>query len=132
MRHITKALNNRFNCLGQYLDWTSQRFDLKRNKELFKKGKYTAPVNLSWGYDNRTCAIRIIGKNQNRRLEFRIPDSNCDIKKATTKFLEMVYKGINSNTKPTPPIYGNAFDNQYNHISKLTSENNLRSPPIKD
>ena len=29
------------------------------NVELFKKGKFTAPVNLSFGNDNRTCAIRV-------------------------------------------------------------------------
>ncbi len=47
------------------------RFDLSRNKELFKKGKFTSPINLSWGYDNRSCAIRItnnIKTPENRQI----------------------------------------------------------------
>lgn len=85
------------------------RFDIERNKALFKNKKYTSPVNLSWGYDNRSCAIRIVGKEQNRRLEFRISDANCDVKLALLKFLEMVDFGIENKLVAPEPIYGNAF-----------------------
>lgn len=90
-----------------------KRFDLLRNRELFKKGKYTSPVNLSWGYDNRSCAIRVVGKENQRRLEFRIADANIEIAPAICKFLEMVKDAIDNNSSPIKPIYGNAFDDQY-------------------
>ena len=41
--------------------------------------RFMAPVNLSWGGNNRTTAIRIPGTNKlNRRIEFRVPSANCN------------------------------------------------------
>ena len=94
----------------------SKRFDIARNQQLFLNKKYTSPVNLSWGYDNRSCAIRIIGKGNDRRLEFRVPDANINIKPAIDKFLEMVKYGIDNNLKAEEPIYGNAFNKQYSKL----------------
>ncbi len=95
------------------------RFNLKRNKELFSKGKYTSPVNLSWGYDNRSCAIRVVGKNINRRLEYRIADADINVKKAIGKFLEMVKYDIDNDLKAPKEIYGNAFDEQYDYLARI-------------
>lgn len=91
------------------------RFDLELNKNLFRNKKYTAPVNISWGYDNRTALIRI-PKTKNvsqRRIEFRLAASNADIYLVIACFLLMVLETINKDTKPMLPIYGNAFDEKY-------------------
>jgi glutamine synthetase len=94
----------------------SQRFNLVRNKELFKIGKYTSPVNLSWGYDNRTCAIRIIGNNNDRRLEFRVFNANINIEVALEIFLKMMKYGLdNKKIELIEPIYGNAFESKFNN-----------------
>lgn len=90
-----------------------ERFDLERNRQLFMAGKYTAPVNLSWGYDNRSCAIRVVGKEENRRLEYRIPSASADPLKAISKFIEIVFFGIKNKAEAPEPIYGNAFDKKY-------------------
>jgi len=107
------------NLKGQNL-----RFDLVRNQKLFLKGKYPAPVNLSWGYDNRSCAIRVVGKAENRRLEYRIPDADINVKKALIKFLEIVNYGTMQNLKVPlqilGPIYGNAFDQKYQELLPLS------------
>jgi len=96
------------------------RFDLARNKKLFNNKKYTSPVNLSWGYDNRSCAIRIVGNGENRRLELRIADANISVRNAISKSLEMIKHGIAANLQPSKPIYGNAFDEQYQDLIEIT------------
>ena len=88
------------------------RFDKDINIKLHKSGNYTAPTNLSWGYDNRTTAIRVIGKNDNRRLEFRVPSSNSYIFKVVESLLESVLSGIAKKALPQKAIYGNAFDHK--------------------
>ena len=43
---------------------------------------FMAPVNISWGSNNRTTAVRIPDSDINsRRLEFRIPSASCDPQK---------------------------------------------------
>jgi gamma-glutamylputrescine synthase len=108
------------------------RFDEKINQNLYKKGKYPAPINLSFGVENRTCAIRIpLQKNDNleivkekdcathkKRVEYRIAAANSDPYLAISTILIMLLKGIKQKLSPKDlgfeQIYGNAFDKQYN------------------
>ncbi len=87
------------------------RYDLSRNIALHKKGKFTAPINKSYGNDNRSCAIRVL-KN---RIEFRVPSANCEPKSAMDAFVKSVKIGLSQNLKPKieQKIYGNAFDEKY-------------------
>ncbi len=100
------------------------RFDKKINLFLYQKGKYTAPVNKSWGINNRTSAIRIpdIAPNQNHqqsRLEFRIPAADADIYLNMLCSLIAIDYGIknqldcSSFSLGEEGIYGNSFDSQY-------------------
>jgi glutamine synthetase len=92
-----------------------QRFSLEINRELFKKGKFTAPTNLSFGADNRTCAIRIptTKKDQpnSKRLEYRIASANAD----TVLCLSSILLALSQKQAPESfkQIFGNAFDEQY-------------------
>lgn len=93
------------------------RFDSKINSMIFSKGKYPAPINLSYGYENRTCAIRIpsIKKyNCDERIEYRVACSDADHRLsimailwslANYQFQKKIYKYT----------YGNAFDEIYNY-----------------
>jgi len=103
------------------------RFDEETNRQLYKKGKYTAPVNLSYGADNRTCAIRVPIKkaleqthciDYGKRVEYRIPAANSDSYVAIFAILKAILSGIEKNLIPTElgfdKIHGNAFDQQYN------------------
>ncbi len=100
-------------CAPQIQDYL--RFDLELNRNLHKNKKYTAPINISWGYENRTTLIRIPAvKNINqRRLEFRLAANDADIYLVITFFLLIILDSINDNLEPTLPIYGNAFDEKY-------------------
>lgn len=96
------------------------RFDRQLNNQLYKNKKYTAPVNISWGYDNRTALIRIPTTKEPsvRRLEFRLPSADSDVYLMTSFLLLAVLFGIEVRISPPPAIYGNAFDEQYD-LEKL-------------
>ncbi|MES2677041.1 MAG: hypothetical protein V4612_01830 [Pseudomonadota bacterium] len=95
------------------------RFDLKLNRNLHKQQKYTAPVNISWGYNNRTTLVRIPAtqKITERRLEFRAPANSADLYLISAFFLLAVLRGIKLPEKFPGKIpgevYGNSFDEQY-------------------
>lgn len=96
-----------------------QRFSLENNQALFKKGKYTAPVNLSYGNDNRSCAIRILDnkKRKNKTLEYRVACADADVFLSMAAIILSIDFGIKNklNLKKLghESIFGNAFDDQY-------------------
>jgi len=92
-----------------------RRFDIEINKKLFDMGKFCAPINLSFGNDNRSCAIRIpkCEKIENTRIEYRIASASSNhwfglsailIALAQAKHQKNLY----------PQIFWNAFDEIYN------------------
>lgn len=87
-----------------------QRFSKQLNIDLFKKGKFTAPVNLSFGNDNRTCAIRIKQTKTSKRLEFRIAASTANPYLAISALIIALTQ---KSQKNFPAIFGNAFDEKY-------------------
>lgn len=91
------------------------RFDHNINYNLFKRGKYCAPTNLSYGYNNRTCLIRIAKSqiyNSCYRIEYRAASSYYNIYNLLKALLENIniYK---KNKNQYQPIYGNSFDEKY-------------------
>jgi len=95
------------------------RFCVSTNRDLFKKGKFTAPVNLSFGADNRTCAIRIPVKKESakivhgKRLEYRVATADADSTLCIATILLAVSHGIKNQKSEFKQIFGNAFDEQY-------------------
>lgn len=95
------------------------RFSYEINRNLFKQGKFTAPVNLSYGGDNRSCAIRIpqITKTNGKRLEYRIACANCDIFLSISAILISLNHGLKNYGEPSKinieQIFGNAFEEKY-------------------
>ncbi len=94
------------------------RFDLNLNKALHKKGKYTAPVNICYGENNRTAALRIprVEDAAHTRIEFRAAATDADIYLVAAVLLIMMDYGIAGKIIPDDAlrVYGNAFDAQYN------------------
>jgi glutamine synthetase len=90
-----------------------QRFDFDLNKKLFQKGKFTAPVNLSFGSDNRTCAIRVpalTNEKPGKRLEYRLAAANADPFLVIAAILISLTK---KSEKKFEQVFGNAFDEKY-------------------
>jgi len=64
----------------------------------------TSPVNVYWGYDNRTVGLRVPYSNpQARRLENRIPGSDANPYLAIAASLACGYLGIVNGLKPDAP-----------------------------
>jgi glutamine synthetase len=90
------------------------RFDDDINKKLFELGKYCAPINLSFGGDNRSCAIRIPAceNKENLRIEYRIPSASANHWLSLSAILITLLQ-IKNQKNLYPKIYGNAFDEVY-------------------
>jgi glutamine synthetase len=64
-----------------------------------------APINVQWGYDNRTCGLRVPPSDPaNRRLENRIPSSDANPYLAIAASLAAGYLGMVQGLKPAEPV----------------------------
>ena len=71
-----------------------------------------APTTVSWGYDNRTTAIRVInGDEKSTRLEMRVAGSDSNPYLAMAASLASGLYGIKNNLKlAIPEVTGNAYE----------------------
>jgi glutamine synthetase len=69
-----------------------------------------APTSVSWGRDNRTCGFRIVGHDQSRRIECRIPGADANPYLAIAALLAAGLDGIEKGTDPGPELKGNAYE----------------------
>lgn len=75
---------------------------------------FMAPVNISWGGNNRTTLLRIPNSPKaNKRIEFRLPSSNAAPELVIIFLLTATLEGLKNKKKPIEKIYGNAYDKQY-------------------
>jgi len=102
------------------LEESYKRFTAEHNIEVSPDEpmqKYNnAPVNISWGGNNRTTAIRIPASTaypENRHIEHRVSCADADPYLAISAVLAGIEYGIIKKITPPPKIYGNAFDKQY-------------------
>jgi len=73
-------------------------------------GSY-APVSVSWGYDNRSVAVRVPnGPPAARRLEHRIAGAEAHPHLVLAAILAGMLEGIEKEIAPPEPLVGNAYD----------------------
>ncbi len=71
---------------------------------------HSAPINVQWGYDNRSCGLRVpIAGAENRRVENRLPGADANPYLAITAELIAGYIGMTQKIEPIPMIDGNAY-----------------------
>lgn len=71
----------------------------------------SAPINLSWGFDNRTTAFRVPNSNaENLRIENRFPGADANPYLAITATLASGLLGMRQKLEPSPPHQGTAND----------------------
>ncbi|MET3106507.1 glutamine synthetase [Oxalobacteraceae bacterium GrIS 2.11] len=69
----------------------------------------SAPTNVRWGYDNRTCGLRIPNSDAaNRRIENRVPGVDVNPYLAMAATLACGYLGMVGGLIPTEPTAGSA------------------------
>jgi glutamine synthetase len=70
-----------------------------------------APINVRWGYDNRTCGIRIPPSSPAaRRLENRVPGVDVNPYLAMAATLACGYLGMVQGLIPSEPMSDSAYD----------------------
>ncbi|MDH6222213.1 glutamine synthetase family protein [Streptomyces pseudovenezuelae] len=69
-----------------------------------------APTTFTWGRDNRTCAIRVVGRGNTLHLENRLPGADTNPYLALAAVLAASLAGIDHKVDPPPPYIGSAFD----------------------
>jgi glutamine synthetase len=70
-----------------------------------------APINASWGYENRSCAVRAIraGRKELWRLECRRPGADANPYLALAAIAASAADGMRRNATPPEPIEGDAY-----------------------
>jgi glutamine synthetase len=70
-----------------------------------------APINVQWGYDNRTAGLRVpLSNAEARRVENRVGGADANPYIAIAASLACGYLGMVENLNPTEPITGSAHD----------------------
>ena len=67
-----------------------------------------APVNATWGWDNRTCMIRVVGRGQACRLEFKVPGADVNPYFSFAAILAAGLAGVDQGLEPPDPVPGDA------------------------
>ncbi len=74
----------------------------------FADGSF-APTALAWGLDNRTCAVRVVGHDDNIRMECRVPGGDVNPYLAVAALVAGGLHGIAGTLQPPEPCQGNAY-----------------------
>ncbi|MFD1831530.1 glutamine synthetase family protein [Streptomyces desertarenae] len=74
----------------------------------FRPGSF-APTAVAWGPDNRTCALRVIGRGPSHRLENRLPGGDVNPYLAVAGMVAAGLYGIDNALDLPEPCTGNAY-----------------------
>ena len=68
-----------------------------------------APTAVAWGHDNRTCAVRIVGHGDSKRLELRVPGADVNPYLALAAMIAAGLHGLDHELELEEPVAGNAY-----------------------
>jgi glutamine synthetase len=74
----------------------------------FQPGSF-APTAVAWGEDNRTCALRVVGKGAGLRVENRVPGGDVNPYLALAAMLGSGLQGIEQELDLEPALKGNGY-----------------------
>lgn len=73
----------------------------------------SAPVNLNWGYDNRTTGLRVPNSSpEGTRIENRFSGADANPYLALAASLASGYLGMKNEIEPTAPSEGSSYDEE--------------------
>ena len=76
----------------------------------FQQGSH-APLAASWGYENRTTALRIpAGSNIDRRIEHRVASADANPYLVVASILGAMLYGVENQLEAPPDIVGDAYE----------------------
>ncbi|MES1200202.1 MAG: glutamine synthetase family protein [Pseudomonadota bacterium] len=96
--------------LQKYLGEVAPLFAPNVNSFRRMRPDFSAPINLQWGYDNRSCGLRVpISDPQNHRIENRLPGADANPYLAIAAALVCGYIGMRDKIEPSEMVEGNAY-----------------------
>ncbi|PTD28083.1 glutamine synthetase family protein [Sphingomonas fennica] len=96
--------------LQRYLPECAPLFAPNINSFRRMRPGHAAPINLQWGYDNRSCGLRVpITDLPNTRIENRTPGADANPYLALAASLVCGYIGVRDRIAPAPMVEGNAY-----------------------
>ncbi len=68
-----------------------------------------APTAVAWGYDNRTCALRVVGHGPSLRFENRLPGGDVNPYLAVAAMIAAGLHGVDNELPLEAAFEGNAY-----------------------
>jgi glutamine synthetase len=87
----------------------------------FQPGSF-APTSTAWGYDNRTCSLRVVGHGAGLRLENRLPGGDVNPYLAMAGMLGSGLRGIELGLPLEPAFEGNAYTSDHPRVPTSLQE----------
>jgi glutamine synthetase len=81
----------------------------------YQRGSF-APTALAWGYDNRTCSMRVVGHGEGLRIESRLPGADVNPYLVLSAMIAAGLHGIERELPLEPPLEGNAYESDRPHV----------------
>jgi len=81
-----------------------------------------APTAVAWGHDNRTCALRVVGKGHGMRVENRVPGGDVNQYLAVAGMLASGLHGIEHEFELADPLLGNAYASEVERVPTTLRE----------
>lgn len=106
----TEAFRHFVGGLQEYLPHVTPLFAPNVNSFRRMQPDHAAPINLQWGYDNRSCGLRVpISNAGSMRVENRLPGADSNPYLAIASSLVAGYLGLTQKIEPMPMVDGNAY-----------------------
>ena len=106
----TQAFRHFVGGLQEYLPHLTPLFAPNVNSFRRMQPDHSAPINLHWGYDNRSCGLRVpISGANSMRVENRLPGADSNPYLAIASSLVAGYLGLKRAIEPMPMLDTNAY-----------------------
>jgi len=87
----------------------------------FAPGSF-APTAIAWGHDNRTCALRVVGRGAALRVENRVPGGDVNPYMAVAAMLAGGLRGVREQLPLEPAFAGNAYESDKERVPSTLLE----------
>ncbi|WP_406001863.1 glutamine synthetase family protein [Streptomyces sp. NBC_00829] len=87
----------------------------------FQPGSF-APTAVAWGYDNRTCSLRVVGHGRSMRFENRLPGGDVNPHLAVAGLVAAGLYGIEQKLELPDECAGNAYTAGYAQVPTTLRE----------
>jgi glutamine synthetase len=96
--------------LQKFLPQITPMFAPNVNSFRRMRPQFDAPINVQWGYDNRSCGLRVpLSSGIDRRVENRLPGADSNPYLAIAASLICGYVGIVEEMEPRDNVTGSAY-----------------------